>query len=75
MSHSGENYFHTDDPRTLTWLQGVISTALSEGQSVRLYTNSGGLMVKRGGGGWSGVIDSTPDAFRDAPCTFESDPS
>lgn len=65
MSVQGSNYFHTDDETTLRWLQGVVTEALNQGQSLRLYTEGTRLQVKRGGGCWSPSLTSSPDPHRD----------
>lgn len=72
MSHSGANYFHTDSIQTMQWLRSVLDEAIGQGQSIRLYTIGGGLMVKRGGGMWSSLIESTPDSARDTEAVFTS---
>lgn len=60
-------YFHTDDPRTLQWLESVIQTAKRQGSSISLKVNSdNSLQVQRGGSMWCAPIDSTPDISRDA---------
>lgn len=66
MSTQGENYYHTDDPTTLTWLIGVLQNALDNGQSVRFYTSDQTLIVKRGEGVWAGPLKGTPDVYRDS---------
>lgn len=59
-------YFHTDDPKTLNWLRGVLEIAEYNGQSIRFDVDSQGrLKVKRGESMWTAPIHSTPDSYRD----------
>jgi hypothetical protein len=60
------NYFHTDEPRMVSWLADVMATARDEGRKVRLHTDSqGNLRVKVGEGMWTAPFKSTPDPARD----------
>lgn len=59
-------YFHTDDARTLAWLETVIKRAKEDELSLRFQiTADAGLKVKLGGGMWTAPFASTPDLQRD----------
>lgn len=60
-------YFHTDDPKMISWLADVLNTARETGTRIRLDVDSQGrLKVKRGGGMWSPPFASTEDPWRDS---------
>lgn len=59
-------YFHTTDPRTVTWLSNVFSTAAIEERKVRIDTDEyGNLRIKVGEGIWTHPLASDPDPYRD----------
>lgn len=59
-------YYHTDDPRTIGWLENVMRTARENGNAVRLSTGADGtLKVKVGQGMWTAPLSSTHDEYRD----------
>jgi hypothetical protein len=60
------SHYHTNDPRTIAWLIGVLSNALEQGQSMRFDVQDQTLKVKRGEGGWSAPLMGTPDVYRDS---------
>lgn len=67
MSTLGKRYFHTDDPKTLRFLQNVIAQAIVNGQGVCLDVDGQRLQVKRGGSVWSSPLHGTPHMSRDEP--------
>lgn len=59
-------YYHTDDERTIAWLENVLHRAKTNRLSVRLdVSETGSLKVKLGEGIWSAPLGGTPDPNRD----------
>lgn len=60
-------YFHTHDPRTISFLANVLLTAEETGTRVRIDVDrDGNLKIKRGEGMWSPAFINTDDPYRDA---------
>lgn len=59
-------YFHTNNVRTVNFVERVARLAVDNGQSLRIDVDAAGnLRIKRGEGMWSPPIASDPDAYRD----------
>lgn len=61
------DYFSTDHPQDMEWLENVLRTAREQERRVRLDTTGQVLRVKVGEGGWTAPIHGTPDPYRDGP--------
>lgn len=61
------DYFSTDNPRDMEWMENVLRTAREEGRRIRFDTSGQALRVKVGEGVWTAPIQGTPDTYRDGP--------
>lgn len=59
------DYYMTEDPTMLAWLENVLRTAREGKRKVRLHTEDGTLKVKVGEGMWTGAFASDWDEYRD----------